>query len=125
MLKKIENNSPHIQHFNFITEIGIINLVNIYITHDNLIKKSTIQALNKITNDIRNKFIIIGGDLNSYNNSKLDYYSNYNSKINFTPKYNTFKSITTPNIIDTFRYLHPNQKKFTKWTLNSFLNIFS
>ena len=100
------------------SEIGPINLINTYIPHDTQPKHHTIHTLNAITCPSKSHFLI-GGDLNSYQCPRLDYYTNIQNKTTNHSKEKQFQSITNNKFIDTFRILNPLTKKYTKWTVNS------
>ena len=118
IIKKIPSLDPHIQHLTIPTNIGTLNIINTYINHNKLIRDSTILNLNQLTTD-KTKYYLIGGDLNSFPNSKLDYFSNTTTKYNKNEKQKTFESICQNNLIDTYRVKNPQKKSFTKWTLTS------
>jgi hypothetical protein len=70
-----------------------------------------------ISNKVKNykkkgKNIIIMGDFNEIANVSLDRWSNINCES--TPSNTLIKKLTALKMIDTFRYLHPDKKKFSR-----------
>ena len=120
---------PHIQHLTFISPIKNIHIINTYIPHNKETRNNTIYNLSQIITATQDN-IILGGDLNSFPNAKLDYYSNpqkntksKNQKDNLKyykkEKEKTFALITNNILFDCFRHTYPTKKDFSKWTIYS------
>ena len=117
IIKKNPTINSHIQSLTLQSEIGPISIINTYISHDSTTSKETIAKLN--TAKELNNHTIICGDLNSYPSSNLDYFNNSASEKRYIKyKIKTFNTIAH-NMSDSFRFLNPLKKSFTKWTINT------
>jgi len=110
----------HIQSLTCQSEKGPIDIINIYIPHDSTSATETVTNLTRLKT--LNQSIIVCGDLNSFSNPNLDYFSNCNyekKKKNLAKKKSKLFNKITENLTDAFRLLNPSKKSFTKWTINS------
>ena len=78
IIKKEEQINEHCQILTLHTEQGPISIINTYIVHE---KSEALETQSFISNFIKDKNnIILCGDLNSYPDPTLDYFSTINTK---------------------------------------------
>jgi exonuclease III len=89
-------------------------IINTYVIHKGELKNKQMSFIsNKVKNyKKKGKNIIIMGDFNEIANVSLDRWSNINRES--TPSNTLIKKLTALKMIDTFRYLHPDKKKFSR-----------
>lgn len=114
----VSSNSSNFQHLKLLSPYNI-ELFNVYIDHNqNSARFKTEHITNMINSpSIKNKRIIICGDLNSYLDSNVDYFTTGNRRP--STKFNAIKyfiSKSSGRIVDTWRMFHPSSQRYTKYT---------
>ena len=99
-------------------------LINIYFPHGNRDKrdlKYKLLSYKKVKNFLKknnNKKIIIAGDFNiAHTNLDLKNFKQNKNNVMFTAEErNTINKLMMIGMIDTFRYLHTNKRKYSWWS---------
>ena len=84
-----------------------IQVINMYV------QKYNKEFINEIITIQSKKPTILMGDFNSYSNPSLDRLATYNTKSQPHSSNQTVKQLLKENLIDTFRQINPNKRKFT------------